>query len=131
MMAKMTGSDRGEHERFISVNDPACGSGVMLIAYANSLMEAGMNPHFELLSVATDINPCVAMMCYIQLSLLGCAGYVCIRNTLTEPMTGDILFPPDDAFVTPLFLHPVWRTRRLLRDLDYAVNTKEVSCECS
>ena len=32
--------------------------------------------------VAQDIDPLVAKMCYIQLSLLGCPGVVIIGNTL-------------------------------------------------
>ena len=32
--------------------------------------------------VAQDIDPLVAKMCYIQLSLLGCSGVVIIGNTL-------------------------------------------------
>ena len=118
MMAKVTGSEKSVNENYITVNDPTCGSGVMLIAYANSLLESGRNHHFEMLTVATDIDPCIALMCYIQLSLLGCAGYVCIRNTLTEPITGNVLFPPKDAFVMPLFLHPIWRTRQMIRNLN-------------
>jgi len=115
-MAQLT--DNGINDcGYVTVNDPACGSGVMLIAYANRLLESGINPHFRLLVVANDINPCVALMCYIQLSLLGCAGYVCIRDTLANPVTGSTLLPPEDAFVTPLFFHPIWKMRRTLKIL--------------
>ena len=112
LMSELTGCQIDETESFTTVNDPCCGSGVLLIAYANKLLKAGMNHHLKLLVVANDTNPCIALMCYIQLSLLGCAGYICIRNTFTEPMTGELLTPPDDAFIMPLFLHPVWKFRQ-------------------
>jgi len=113
LMSQLTDNDRSGNEKYVTVNDPACGSGVMLIAYANELIRSGVTLHLGLFVVANDIDPCIALMCYIQLSLLGCAGYVCIRNTLTEPVTGDVYHPPEDAFLTPLFFHPVWQTRRL------------------
>jgi len=127
LMAELTHRG-GIEEGYATVNDPACGSGVMLIAFANKLLDAGVNLHFKMLVVANNIDPCIAMMCYIQLSLLGCAGYVCIRNTITEPVTGDILFPPEDAFVTPLFYHPVWKMRRALKSIEYRGRE---SVECS
>ena len=117
-VACMTGamvSDENEPGRgYAIVNDPASGSGVMLIAYINKLIKDGHLPYVKAFIVANDSDPCIAMMCYVQLSLLGAAGYVCVRNTLTEPMTGKILSPPDDAFITPLFYHPIWTMRRYL-----------------
>lgn len=114
LMPNLAGSERNENERYITLNDSACGSGVMLIAFSNALIKSGANLHLELFVVANDIDPCIALMCYVQLSLLGCAGYVTIRNTITEPVTGDVMYPPDDAFLTPLFFHPVWKLRRSL-----------------
>jgi len=112
-MAKMNSND-GTEERYIKIIDPACGSGVLLIAFTNNLIEQGIDHHLKALVIANDIDPCISLMCYIQLSLLGCAGYVCIRDTFTEPMVGNILVPPEDAFIMPLFLHPIWKFRREL-----------------
>lgn len=55
-------------------------------------------------------------MCYIQLSLLGCAGYVVIGNTLTEPQVGPVLFGEESSrcWYTPMYFHPVWATRRAI-----------------
>jgi len=113
LMSKIIGKESNEGNPFTTVNDPACGSGVMLIAFANELLNSGAILHQDLFIIANDIDPCIALMCYIQISLLGCAGYVCIRNTFTEPVTGDVFHPPKDAFLTPLFFHPVWQIRRL------------------
>ena len=58
------------------INEPACGSG------ANLMKEREFNYQQNAYFVAQDIDPLVAKMCYIQLSLLGCPGVVIIGNTL-------------------------------------------------
>jgi len=70
---------------FASVNEPACGSGVMLIAAANVALAQGINYQQSVVFVAQDIDFTAAMMAYIQLSLLGCVGFVGVGNTLTDP----------------------------------------------
>lgn len=115
MMGRIVGSNQDEERGYVTVADHTCGSGAMLIAYINSLIEDGHSPHTKALIVGVDSNPCIAMMCYIQLSLLGAAGYVCVRNSLTEPLTGNALHPPEDAFVAPmLVLQPIWQFRKLI-----------------
>ena len=113
LMSAITGSDDEAVQDYVVVNDPCCGSGVMLITYINKLIKDGQSPHKKALIVGIDSNLCIAMMCYIQISLLGAAGYVCIRNSLTEPLTGDVLHPPEDAFITPLFFLPIWKIRQM------------------
>ena len=122
LMARIAETDIDDFKSkdYVAVNDCTCGSGVMLIAYANYLSESEMNHSLKLLTVANDCNSCIALMCYIQTSLLGCAGYVTIRNALTEPLTGNPIYPPDDAFLTPLFFHPVWMLRRSFDSLKEA-----------
>ena len=60
-------------------------------------------------------------MCYIQLSLLGCAGYICVGNTLTNPMTGHVLFPQEkegqELWYMPMFQSDVWTLRRLFKSM--------------
>ena len=70
----------------------------------------------QALFVAQDVDTTVALMCYIQLSLLGCAGYVVIGNTLTEPQTGNVLFGEESSrcWYTPMFFHAAWETRRAI-----------------
>ena len=67
-------------KRYISVNDPACGSGTMLIAFANVAKKHGINYQKHVLFVAQDIDRTAAMMCYIQMSLLGCPAIVAIGD---------------------------------------------------
>ena len=65
---------------YISVSDPACGAGAMLIAFANVARKHGINYQKHVLFVAQDIDRTAAMMCYIQLSLLGCPAVVAIGD---------------------------------------------------
>lgn len=68
------------------------------------------------LFVAQDIDRVAGMMCYIQLSLLGCAGYVVIADTLCNPLTGNVLHPNpnenQEIWFTPMYISNVWRLRR-------------------
>ena len=89
-MAEMTSTDlsaRVERDGWISVNDPACGAGALLVAFANACLRQEINYQTSVLFVAQDIDYIVGLMCYLQLSLMGCAGYVVIANTLTNPST--------------------------------------------
>ena len=70
-----------------------------------------MNFQNHVLVTAQDIDYTTALMCYIQLSLLGMAGYVKIGNSLTEPMsTNDAT---DNYWFTPMYFSDVWVFRRL------------------
>ena len=69
-----------EKKGHISVNDPACGAGAMLIAFANVAKKHGINYQKQVLFIAQDIDRTAAMMCYIQLSLLGCPAIVAVGD---------------------------------------------------
>ena len=89
-----------KERRYISVNDPACGAGAMLIAFANVAKKHGINYQEQVLFVAQDIDRTAAMMCYIQMSLLGCPAIVVIGDSLAKP------FPhPDNEVWCTLFFH--------------------------
>lgn len=125
MMAEMECRDidgRIKEEGYISVCDPACGAGATLIAAANTMKSEKYNFQNHVLFVGQDIDRISGMMCYIQLSLLGCAGYVCIANTLTNPLTGHVLFPQEkegqEFWYTPMFTSEVWHYRRVARKMD-------------
>lgn len=107
--------DKIGEKGYVSVNDPACGAGATLIAARNTLELAGIG-RTQAFFVGQDIDRTAAMMCYIQLSLLGCAGYVVVADTLMHPVTGPLLWPNltehQDAWFTPLiFADPVWTLR--------------------
>jgi type I restriction-modification system DNA methylase subunit len=103
-----------EKHGWISVNDCACGAGATLVAAANWLKEMGFDYQSNALFVAQDIDSTTALMCYIQMSLLGCPGYVIIGDTLAAPQTGDVLLGEDSSrcWFTPMYFLHAWRGRR-------------------
>lgn len=119
--------DRG----WVSVNDPACGAGALLIAFANELRRPGRDINYQtsVLFVAQDIDMIVGCMCYIQLSLLGCPGYVVIADTIANTSTsidkhGLIPVPGENVWYTPFYFRNIWHYRRLMIQMDMLFNTK-------
>jgi antirestriction protein ArdC len=88
MMAKMQLSDglpaltSGERD-FITVSDPACGAGGLIVAMAQAMLEAGFNPQKQMMAVCVDIDPVAAMMAYVQLALCGIPAMVIVGNSLS------------------------------------------------
>lgn len=112
-----------ERQGYISINDCACGAGATLIAAAMVLKDAfkdiSFNYQMQALFIAQDIDYTTALMCYIQLSLLGCAGYVRVGNTLTDPMVGHVLFGDgrENTWYTPMYFSEVWQMRRAVENV--------------
>lgn len=102
---------------YITINDPACGAGSMLLSSlqdaAMQISGASLDWHNHILVTGQDISFVAAMMCYIQLSMVGVAGYIKVGNTLTDPMsTEDSL---DDYWFTPTYFSSVWQGRRIIQ----------------
>lgn len=115
-------ADEIRDKGYITLNDCACGAGATLIAgihaIRRSLKDEGSPLCWQdhVMVAAQDIDFTTGMMCYIQLSLLGCAGYVKIGNTLTDPMRGG-----DDLskyWFTPMYFSSTWRCRRVFHNID-------------
>lgn len=105
---------------WVSVSDPACGAGALLIAFANECRRPGheINYQTSVLFVAQDVDFLAGCMCYIQLSLMGCPGYVVIDDTLSRPSTSiDArgLIPHDgpNIWYTPMYFRTEWHWRRI------------------
>lgn len=118
LMAEVEYDDQVNREimrkEWISCNDCACGAGATLIAMAEVLKKHDVNYQQRCMFIGQDIDYVTGLMCYIQLSLLGCAGYVHIGNTLTDPMTGHVLFGDgkDTTWYTPMYYSDTWELRR-------------------
>lgn len=100
---------------YVTVNDPACGAGATLIAAAETFHERNINYQQKVAFVAQDIDRTVALMCYVQMSLIGCAGYVRIGDTISDPTTGHPLYGDgtENCWIMPMFCHEVWNMRRM------------------
>ncbi|EGY0660539.1 DUF1738 domain-containing protein [Salmonella enterica] len=107
-MARMTLSHRiseltsGERD-FITVSDPASGGGCMIVALAEAMLEAGLNPQKQMVAYCVDIDPVAAMMCYIQLSLMGIPAIVATGNSLSVEIKREM--------ATPMFVLGHWHHR--------------------
>ena len=127
MMAAMTYGKHVEEQikqdGWITVNDPACGAGALLIAFANECRQRQINYQTSVLFVAQDIDLLAGCMCYIQLSLMGCPGYVVIDDTLLHPsMSHDKrgLLPQnsENVWFTPMYFRDIWHHRRICAKMD-------------
>ncbi len=119
-----------ERRGWVGVMDPACGAGALLIAARNEFARKGIG-YRQTLFVCQDIDHVAGLMCYIQLSLLGCAGYVVIADSLCNPMVGSSLWLPvvksgQDFWFMPMFYDEVWQGRikwnYALRTIDLVIH---------
>ena len=102
-----TDLDELKSNNYISVNDPACGAGAMLIAFANVAKSHGINYQKNVLFIAQDIDQTAALMCYIQLAFLGCPAVIIVGDSLLKPD-----FHPDNTiWYTPFFWMNQWKFR--------------------
>ena len=126
MMASITMPEHAEtqikQKCYISVCDPSCGAGVNLLAAAKALHQMNINYQQDCLFVGQDIDRVVAQMCYIQLSLIGAAGYVCVADTLMNPVTGKTDLIPyekegQEFWYTPMYWTDRWQLRIFLQHM--------------
>jgi len=86
LMAVLTHGDsisNSADKPFITLSEPACGAGGMVIAFAEAMLESNVNPQKKLWVSCWDLDPVAAMMCYLQLSLLHIPAEVVTGNTLS------------------------------------------------
>lgn len=68
----------------IYLKEPTCGSGSMIIAYANNLKRHGINFQEKLYVEAEDIDIKAVYMTYLQISMLGIKGIIRHREILNN-----------------------------------------------
>lgn len=99
MMAQMVNVDIKEIEKqlenydYVTLSEPCCGSGGMIIAFAESMKESGYNYQHQLYVEAVDIDEICFKMAYIQLSLLGIPAKV-IRGDSLSMRYYEVLYTP-------------------------------------
>jgi hypothetical protein len=89
MMARMTIADcedlkeRIAERGFVTAQEPACGSGAMVIALAQEMLAAGVNYQEHLHVTAIDVDAKCVHMAYLQFSLLHIPAIIVHGNTLS------------------------------------------------
>lgn len=68
---------------FVTLCEPACGAGGMVLAFVKKLISQKLNPAYHLWVQCTDIDRTVALMCYVQLSLWNVPAQIIVGDTLT------------------------------------------------
>ena len=105
LMAMVLVGDGAEvrQKGFLRLNEPACGAGGMVIAYADALLDAGINYQNSMHAICVDIDPRCVHMAYLQLSLLHIPGVVVHGNALSLEEWGH--------WYTPAHILGGWRAR--------------------
>lgn len=97
---------------FITVCEPACGAGGMVLAFVKVMLSYGHNPASRVWVQAQDIDRTAALMCYLQMSLWHIPGVVVVGNTLAMEVR--------EAFYTPAHYLGMWSYRLQRRTQEHA-----------
>lgn len=100
-MAKMIlNTEELSKKEYISIGDPTCGAGVLLIEAANVLNEDNIDYKKKVFMIGQDLDFICVCMTYIQLSIYGIPAAVIYGNTLTQETI--------TTFYTPQFVIGKW-----------------------
>ncbi len=103
MMARMTFAGEAMAENikargFITLCEPACGAGGMVLAFAKVMREEGFDPHQQLFVDAIDIQHMSFNMAYLQLAITGIPAIVRRGDSLAQSFGEHALTPAFFAF---------------------------------
>jgi type I restriction-modification system DNA methylase subunit len=95
LMAEMTFGDKLKKlsEDYITLSEPACGAGGMVLAFVNLMVKNGYNPMYKMWVQCIDIDRLSALMCYIQLSLWNVPAQVIVGDSLSLEYR-EVLYTP-------------------------------------
>ncbi|KKO08576.1 hypothetical protein LCGC14_0045160 [marine sediment metagenome] len=106
MMAEMSFAnldERLKEKPFITISEPACGAGGMILPIVDILMRSGHRPEQTIWVQAVDVDRTAALMCYIQFSLWAIPAEVIVGNCLTLEIR--------EVWHTPMHHMMGWRAR--------------------
>lgn len=111
MMARMNinARDIKRQHGYITVSEPCSGAGAMIIALAEAMLEADVNPSTKMWVETTDVDQLAAKMCFVQLSAYGIAAQVIWGNSLTMETW--------DKWLTPMYFIEDWPHRHAVRTM--------------
>lgn len=98
LMARMNKLEP-DADGILRINEPSCGAGGNIIAFAEWLGMNGMNYQEVLRVVCQDLDYKAVYMCYVQMSFLGIPAKVVQGNTLQNPYVSGY---GSNVYVTPV-----------------------------
>lgn len=105
LMAQMLYDDNimlPEHG-FITLSEPACGAGGMVLAFVKQLINQKHNPLDTFWAQCIDIDRVAALMCYLQLSLWHVPAQIIVGDTLRMKFR--------EVFYTPAHYLGFWEVK--------------------
>ena len=116
--ARMSLIGMEEKQGVITVHEPACGSGSMVIACCEAAKEMGINYQYRMFFDAQDIDRNCFNMAYIQLALLAVPARVILGDTLRGTK--------DRWYFTPQYFLSGMNVDRLFRDKEQEAEPEQV-----
>ena len=92
-----------ENKGFTTLEEPSCGSGGIIVAYAKKLKKDGYDYHKSMVVNAKDLDTLCTYMCYVQLSMYDIPAIVINGDTLS----GDVNF----VLRTPQYVLGNWEEK--------------------
>lgn len=89
LMARMVMGEtiqQARSQEFITISEPACGAGGMVLALVKLFVLDKLNPAEKMWVQCIDVDRTAALMCYVQLSLWNVPAQVLVGNTLSLEM---------------------------------------------
>ena len=99
-------------EEFVTICEPACGAGGMVLAFAKVVIAAKKNPAKAMWAQCQDVDRVAALMCYLQLSLWNIPAVVIVGNTLAMEAR--------EVFYTPAHRLGFWGVKLRRRERERA-----------
>lgn len=114
LMAQLTYGDELKtlNKPFVTLCEPACGAGGMVLAFVKVMLSHGHNPAERLWVQAQDVDRTAALMCYVQLALWHVPGAIVVGNTLANESR--------EVWYTPAHHLGFWNTKLKRRDAEEA-----------
>lgn len=111
VMAKITLGKIKDNGKILTINDPCCGSGGMIVAAADILAAQHFNYADKMLAVVNDIDRNCVNMAYLQLSFAAIPAVVKWQDTFTQET--------HDTFITPAFALQFPKFKRAYESLNF------------
>ena len=95
---------------FVTLQEPACGAGGMVLAFVKVMLSHGHNPAERMWAHCQDVDRLAALMCYLQLALWNVPAVVVVGNTLA--------LEAREVFYTPAHYLGFWDAKLRRREED-------------